>query len=79
MPRPDLVSCEDLEKLIDKRLRAVVDAMVDVDLTRFTEKMSFFEVEALRLGARSFGAHVATKAAVDKVQVALSELEKAFA
>ncbi|MDR3557928.1 MAG: hypothetical protein P4L61_00155 [Candidatus Pacebacteria bacterium] len=78
MPRPDLVSCEDLEMRIDRRLRAVVDTMVDVDLTRFTGQMSFFEQEALRLGARAFGSHVATKAASERVKVALKDLERAF-
>jgi hypothetical protein len=77
-PQPDLVSLEELETRLDRRARAVVDTMVDVDLKRFTANMGCFEVVALRLGARAFAAHVATKAATDRVERALSDLKKAF-
>lgn len=79
MPRPDLVSIDDLAMRIDQRARAVADTMVNVDLNRFTKKMSLLEFEAFKYGARAFGAHVATEAAVGQVQATLDELKQAFA
>lgn len=79
MPRPDLVSIEDLVQRIDQRAKAVADTMVNVDLRGFTKKMWRIEFEFLKLGARAFGAHVATEAATEQVQAALDELKEAFA
>jgi hypothetical protein len=78
-PRPDLVSIDDLAQRISQRAAAVADTMVNVDLRRFTKKMWSVEFEVLKMGARAFGAHVATEAATGKIQEALDELMEAFA
>ncbi|MGO8738161.1 patatin-like phospholipase family protein [Rhodoblastus sp.] len=79
MPRPDLVSIDDLTMRIGQRAMAVADTMVNVDLRGFTKNMWRIEFEFLKLGARAFGAHVATDAATGQVQAALNELKEAFA
>lgn len=79
MPRPDLVDLDALKALIAQRAGAVADTLVDFDLKPFTESLSFIESSVLRLGARHFGAHVATEMGAGKVEEALGELKDAFA
>ena len=57
MPRPDLVSIDDLAMRIDQRARAVADTMVNVDLRGFTKKMWRIEFE-FRNWARVASAHM---------------------
>ena len=79
MPRPDLVSLDDLKPRIEGRASAVVAALVDIDLQPYMASMNAFASEALRFGGRQFGAHIATELGVAQVKKALAELQAAFA
>ncbi|HXZ15658.1 MAG TPA: patatin-like phospholipase family protein [Roseiarcus sp.] len=79
MPRPDLVSLDDLKPRIEGRASAVVATLVDIDLQPYMASMNAFASEALRFGGRQFGAHIATELGVAQVKKALAELQAAFA
>ena len=53
--------------------------LVDVDLAPLAASMLHVEAAALRYGARVFGAHIATEAAVKAISQARDELRAAFA
>jgi Patatin-like phospholipase len=79
MPRPDLVSLDDLKPRIERRASAVVGTLVNIDLRSYMASMNAFASEALRFGGRHFGAHIATELGVGQVKEALAELQAAFA
>src|SRR5271165_1716093 len=62
MPKPDAVSLEDIKTLIGARAKAVIAALIDVDLRKESDSMGLFAGEA-RFAAKLFGAHVVTEKA----------------
>jgi hypothetical protein len=78
MPKPDLVSLDDLKLRIHQRAHAVMEVLVDVDLAPYAAAMNAVESFGLRQGARLFGAHIATDAAMKVIAKARDELKAAF-
>ena len=79
MPRPDLISLNDLKGRIQQRAQAVAEVLVDVDLAPLLASMNRLGAEAVSAAARVFGAHIATEAAVKVIAEAQEELKAAFA
>lgn len=79
LPRPDLISLNDLKGRIQQRAQAVAEVLVDVDLAPLLASMNRLGAEAVSAAARVFGAHIATEAAVKVIAEAQEELKAAFA
>lgn len=77
LPKPNDVAQDLLEQKIEKRAKAVVGVLVDVDLISVT-KSSWIFGRVLRFGARQYGTQLVTNKAQRLVRQAIEDVRQAF-